>query len=120
MRMAHCHCRDCQRVSGSGHMSIAFFKAEAVSVDGETRAFTVTAESGNRVTRHFCPTCGSRVFIENTGRPGLIGIAAGSMEDQSWFSPQFVLFTRNRAAWDATPTDIPNFEGASPPPAPAT
>ena len=114
VRMAHCHCRDCQRASGAGHMSLAFFKADQVDFQGETKAFAVTADSGNVVTRHFCPTCGSRISTQNSARPGLVGLPVGLMEERDWFAPQAVVFTKNCSGWDATPTDIPNFEAAAP------
>ena len=51
-----CHCKDCQRASGTGHMSLAFFKREEVEMKGDTRSFAVKADSGNINTRHFCPS----------------------------------------------------------------
>ncbi len=119
VRMSQCHCRDCQRASGTGHMSLAFFKADGVALHGETRSFSVTADSGNLVTRHFCPVCGSRLFSENSARPGLIGLAVGCMEERDWFEPQMVVFTKNRSAWDVTPSKVPSFEAAAPVPPPA-
>ena len=55
-----CHCKDCQRASGTGHMSLAFFKKDDVAIRGPTASYGVTADSGNTNTRHFCPKCGSR------------------------------------------------------------
>jgi hypothetical protein len=103
IRMAQCHCKDCQRASGTGHTSLAFFKQDDV-------------DSGNINTKHFCPTCGSRVYGENSGRPGVVGIAVGCLDKNDWFSPQAVVYTKGRAAWDKTPEDVPNFERMPPPP----
>ena len=114
VRMAQCHCRDCQRASGTGHTSQAFFKAADMEVQGGTANFAVTAESGNIVTRHFCPTCGSRLWNENTGRPGVVAVTVGCLDNCDWYAPEAVVFTRNRAGWDVTSLDIPNFEAMSP------
>jgi hypothetical protein len=54
IRMAQCHCKDCQRASGTGHMSLAFFKKDDVAILGKTASYPSTAESGNINTRHFC------------------------------------------------------------------
>jgi hypothetical protein len=116
IRMAQCHCKDCQRASGTGHMSLAFFKKEDVAIRGATASYPSTAESGNINTRHFCPVCGSRVYGENSARPGVIGIAVGCLDDNDWFAAQAVVYTRNRPAWDETPEDVPNFERMPPPP----
>ncbi len=111
VNMAQCHCKDCQRASGTGHMSIAFFKEEQFELKGETSEFGVTADSGNVNTRAFCPTCGSRVFSYNSARAGIVGVPVGSCDDNSWFTPKAVVYCKDREAWDNTRTDIPNFDG---------
>jgi hypothetical protein len=118
VRMAQCHCRDCRRASGTGHVSNAIFHAADVKITGETKSFTVTADSGNAYTRHFCPVCGGRMFATHSGRPGMFIVPVGILDDSGWFTPQLVLFTRTRPAWDITTDSVPNFEAA--PPAPAT
>jgi hypothetical protein len=114
--MVQCHCTDCQRVSGAGHLSIARFKREDVAIDGETRSHAVSADSGNAVTRYFCPTCGSRLFSESAGRPGLIGVMAGAFDDHTWFDPQIVIFRRSQPVWDVTTEDVPCYDAMPPPP----
>ena len=116
VRMAQCHCKDCQRASGTGHMSLAFFNRDDVEMSGETASFGATADSGNTNTRHFCPTCGSRVYGENSARPGLIGIAVGCADDNEWFATQAVVYAKRRPGWDVTSEDVPNFEAMPPPP----
>jgi hypothetical protein len=114
VRMAQCHCRDCQRVSSAGHTSNALFEVADVQVTGETSSYAVTADSGNTFTRHFCPTCGSRVFALSSGRPGKIILTAGAFDDSSWFSPQVVLYARSRHDWDAAGDGVPCFEAMPP------
>ncbi len=97
-------------------MSLAFFKKDDVAILGKTASYPSTADSGNINTRHFCPTCGSRVYGENSARPGVIGITVGCLDENDWFSPQAVVYTKGRAAWDKTPEDVPNFERMPPPP----
>lgn len=113
--MGQCHCKDCQRASGTGHMSLARFRREDVTIDGKTATFATTADSGNINTRHFCPSCGSRLFGENSARPGIINVTAGAVDDNSWFSPQWVFYTKLRPAWDMTTEAVPNYEGMPPP-----
>ena len=105
-----CHCKDCQRASGTGHMSIARFKAEDVVLTGTTASFASVADSGNINTRHFCPTCGSRLYGQNSAAPGILNLAPGCMDDNDWFRAERVVYTKDRPSWDVTPTDVPNFE----------
>ena len=114
VRMAQCHCLDCQRNTGTGHANNAIFKEGDVAVSGETRSFSVTADSGNKLTRHFCGTCGSRMFGINSGRPGMITLPAGVFEDSSWYQPQMILFKGRRTAWDPEITGVAAFDAMQP------
>lgn len=61
-RISMCHCLECQRRTGSAFGMQARFPDDAVTIEGTSRAFTRTADSGNRITFHFCPECGSTVY----------------------------------------------------------
>lgn len=110
IRMAQCHCKGCQRASGSGHMSLAFFKEESVKINGEIASYGATADSGNVNERFFCPVCGSRLFGKNSAREGIIAVTAGSVDDNAWFDSQFIVYCKDRPDWDATRTDVPNHD----------
>lgn len=116
---AQCHCDHCQRASGTGHMSIAFFREEDVSVIGELKGYAAETDTGSVNTRYFCPECGSRVLSRNTARAGMIGIAVGVLNNHDWFKPNRVVYQRNQAAWDLTDPSIPHFE-MMPPISPAS
>jgi hypothetical protein len=108
--MAQCHCRDCQRSSGTGHMPLVFLSADSVTISGEATAYASTTDSGNTSTRSFCPTCGSRVFGTNTLRPGVFAIPVGVFEDRSWFKPDVVVYSKSRDEWDISDAETPSFE----------
>ena len=110
-----CHCKDCQRASGTGHMSLAFFKADDIEVKGETASYAVTADSGNTNTRHFCPKCGGRLFGENSARPGVMAVAVGAIDDNSWFKAGRVVYVMDQPAWDESDRQAPRFEMMPPP-----
>ncbi len=114
VRMVQCHCHQCQKISGTGHASQAFFKEQDVAISGEPESYIFTADSGNTKTYHFCPTCGGRLHGLNSGRPGITIMPVGCMEDNGWFSPQAVAYTSCREAWDVTTEEVPNFETMPP------
>ena len=60
-RIAMCHCLECQRRTGAVISNQARFRREQVTTAAKTTAWTRTAESGNAMTFHFRPTCGSTV-----------------------------------------------------------
>jgi hypothetical protein len=108
--MVQCHCLDCQKSTGTGHTSNAYFDEKAVTITGETIGHTVTADSGNEMARYFCPQCGSRLFGRNSGRPGLVSVQIGCLEDNDWFSPQAVLYSSRRHDWDITSDEVVTYE----------
>ncbi len=81
---------------------------------GESAHYGKRGGSGLRAIRHFCPTCGSLLFGTPEVAPDLITIYAGSLDDPSVFEPELVQFTHDRAAWDQTAGDLPEFVAAAP------
>lgn len=110
IRMAQCHCIDCQKVSGTGHISQVFIWNDQIDITGEVKSYACTADSGNTVTRLFCPSCGSRMFATNSSREHMIGVSAGTMDNHAWFKPDAVLYTKDQPVWDITTDDAPRFE----------
>ncbi len=96
----HCHCRDCQRHSGTGHTSRMAVTLETLTVTGELRWFRVTGDNGSGLLRGFCPTCGSAVVNEPERLPDLRMISAGTLDDPSQFSPVKSLYPERAPPWD--------------------
>jgi hypothetical protein len=55
---------ECQRRTGAVISNQARFRREQVTFAGKATAWMRTAESGNALTFHFCPTCGCTVYWE--------------------------------------------------------
>lgn len=100
VRMAQCHCNACRRITGTGHNVQAFFKKDQVTITGKTNTHDSTSDSGSTRTRHFCATCGSRLFSENSKAPGGIGIAVGVFDESEWFKPEVIVYNSERPVWD--------------------
>ncbi|WP_010411489.1 GFA family protein [Citromicrobium sp. JLT1363] len=54
-----CHCKACQRRTGSPFGLMVYFPREDVILSGESTEYTRIADSGNELTHGFCPTCGT-------------------------------------------------------------
>lgn len=100
LRMAQCHCNACRRITGTGHNVQAFFKRDDVKITGNTSTHESPSDSGNIRTRHFCPTCGSRLFSDNAKTPAVIGIAVGAFDESEWFKPEIIVYNAERPIWD--------------------
>jgi hypothetical protein len=100
MMAGHCQCRDCQRMTGTGHASIVAFPTAAVSITGTPRFHDAKADSGNVASRGFCANCGSFVLARSSGMPGMLTIAVGSLDDPGGFEPRVVVYTSSGHRWD--------------------
>lgn len=106
----HCHCRDCQKMTGSGKATIVLVPTEALSLQGELKTYTVTGTDGAHVTRGFCPNCGSQVLSYVEEVPVLRFIKAGTLDDSSWVSINSSFFSCSAQPWSPVDPDIHAFE----------
>lgn len=112
--MGICHCRDCQRATGSAFAAALIVPRSAMTITGEVKYYGVTGDSGNLVSRGFCPHCGSRLF-GTPANPDVISIQAGSLDDPSWFKPQAEIYVASAQPWDYMNPDLPKFAKFPPP-----
>ena len=83
VRVSICHCLACQKRSGSAFAVQARSPAEHVTIEGQSKSWTQTADSGNRITFGFCPECGSTVHYSRGKFDGLIAIPLGGSDPYS-------------------------------------
>ena len=102
-----CHCLECQRRTGAVISNQARFRLEQISFAGNTTAWKRAAESGNVMTYHFCPICGSTVFWDNEGFPGHVTVAIGNFADPNFPAPTIGVWEETRHHWVALPPDTP-------------
>ena len=106
----NCYCRDCQRSSGTAMASVLGVpKASVKILKGDAKYFEVTADSGKKISRGFCASCGTPLFSLLEAMPDLIGIKASSLDDPSQFSPGISLFTSSAPAWAPFVENLPKF-----------
>ena len=105
----HCHCRDCQYASGGAFSTIVVVATNALEMKGELSGFTVTADSGNQLTRKFCPNCGTPILSELHSQPNLMVLKAGTLDDPSWLKPSFSIWTASGQPWSEEIHELPKF-----------
>ena len=100
VRVSVCHCLDCKKRSGSAFAVQARWRAEQVTIAGESKSWSKLADSGNRITFHFCPECGSDVHYEIEGKfDGLIAIPLGAFDDPFFLAPAFSVWESRKHDW---------------------
>lgn len=105
-----CWCRLCQHIAGNGTVNVVFPR-DAVRVQGETRDFVSTADSGTLMHRRFCPTCGVHLFSEAQTRPNLIIVRAGTLDDPQLAPPTATIWCGSAPAWACIDPRLPRIDG---------
>ena len=106
-----CHCRDCQRQTGSAFVINALIEADRVElVQGEPRPIRVPTDSGRPHDIHRCPACQTALWSHYGGRNALRFVRVGTLDDPSALTPDVHIFTRTRLPWVTLPADRPAFE----------
>ena len=95
-----CHCLACQKRTGSVFSAQARWPADCVTVEGESKEWTRTADSGQTTTYHFCPECGSTVHYSGGNFPDVIAIPLGALDDPYIVdSPDYSVWERRKHDW---------------------
>jgi hypothetical protein len=113
-----CHCRNCQRSSGSGGTVNAVVPEDAFRItQGETRRYDDSAtQSGRTLSRHFCPTCGSPIYSHRNPRVGFVVVRAGSLDDSSGLKIAAHIWTASARPWSHIEPGTECHPGNLPPP----
>ena len=102
VRVSVCHCLDCQKRTGSAFSAQARWPVGQFMAEGPSKVWTHFADSGNRISHHFCPDCGSTVYYEIEGKfEGLVAIPLGAFDDPYFLSPAFSVWEERRHDWVA-------------------
>jgi hypothetical protein len=112
LEMFQCHCRDCQRASGGACSCVVVVPAESFKLTrGAPRYHFTQSTAGFQHKRGFCPECGSRITggQDAEGTSPIVGINAASLDDPSWFRPQYDIFTSDAQPWDYMNPALPKF-----------
>ncbi len=110
MAMGLCHCRSCQKETGSSYLPWLAVSDNAVTSQGDIKWYSAAGDSGQPVQRGFCPNCGSTVFGKPEAIEGLRSVAASSLDDPSLFQPQMQIWTEDAAPWTHLNPDLVTFE----------
>ena len=107
---AICHCRMCQRVTGSAfNAAVGFRSADVTWTEGEPAVYASSAG----VERGFCSVCGSTLFYARPAK-GEIFISLGALDDPDLIHPKLHVFTGDQMSWLHIDDNLPRFEAAMP------
>ena len=108
-----CHCRDCQKQTGSAFVINLWIERQFVEMSGkEPVAFRLPSGSSGKphdVLR--CAKCGTAVWSRYHAAPGdTVLLRAGTLDDPSLTTPDVHIFTRSKLPWLELPKDAKVFD----------
>jgi hypothetical protein len=107
-----CHCKDCQRVSGTTHTLSMVVRAEdAELISGTLVSYDKAADSGRTVRMLGCAACGIKIWNEPLSSPHLKVMKPGTLDDMSWARPVGAIWTDSAMPWTVINWDEPHFPG---------
>jgi hypothetical protein len=87
VRVTICHCRFCQRFTGSAYLVEPIFRKQDVAFLGITaKTYEHRSDSSHkRVTLNFCGRCGTTICLDLERFPNILGLCGGTFDDPDWF-----------------------------------
>jgi hypothetical protein len=109
-----CHCRDCQRVTGSGFVINIWIEKDFVESSGATpKSVTLKGGTGQDHDAFFCDSCGTYVWSRYHVAPGdALFVRAGTLDNPDAVTPDVHIFTRSKLRWLRLPEGALAFETA--------
>ncbi|MEO5640166.1 MAG: GFA family protein [Sphingomicrobium sp.] len=108
----NCHCRQCQRQTGSTSVVNMFVERDALTLlSGATIVSRFVAGSGgeHRVMR--CAECGTALWSEYSRLGALAaGVRVGTLDDPAAVVVDAAIFLEEKMPWVTPPENIPGFE----------
>jgi hypothetical protein len=107
-----CHCRDCQRITGSAFVINLWIERKFVEpVGGTPKSFKLAGGSGQTHEVFFCENCGTYVWSRYHGAPGdPLFVRAGTLDRPETIKPDVHIFTRSTVPWLKLPQGVPAFK----------
>ena len=114
IRTLVCHCRFCQRMTGSSSYAESLFPVEAVAFSGGQMSQFDHRSQGSEKLVHvqFCPKCGTTVGLAFERWPEFRAISRGTFDDPDWVAIGSHIWTGSAQTGVVLPAHIDCFREA--------
>lgn len=106
---AVCHCRNCQKQSGSAFSYVVVVPRGQLRIEGTMKDYMDWGDSGGVVRRSFCPQCGSPILSEMSNSPGVAAIKGGTLDNDYGLKPILHAWCDSALPWSEIPADAARF-----------
>jgi hypothetical protein len=104
-----CHCRWCQRETGSAFVLNAMIEADRVQLlHGEPEMIDTPSNSGKGQKIFRCPKCRVALWSHYAGAGDKVCfVRVGTLEEPDLLPPDIHIFTASKQPWVLLPPDVP-------------
>lgn len=107
-----CHCRQCQRLSGSAFSINAEVKAGDIELLGavEPELLLVASEGSQKGRMWWCSRCATKLYADHHLAPDDTRyLRVGTLDTGESLPPRAHFFTRSKHPWIVLPPDLPAY-----------
>jgi hypothetical protein len=106
-----CHCRDCQRQTGSAFVINALIETRNIEIlTGDPEPNPMPTDSGRPHEVHRCANCGTAVWSDYGGKAHVRFVRVGTLDDPTAITPDVHIYTRSKLPWVRLPEGARAFE----------
>ena len=106
-----CHCRWCQRETGSAFVINAVVETTSLDVTGETETVDTPSQSGNGQKIVRCPQCRVALWSHYMQAGNKLAfVRVGTLDDPDAVPPDVHIYTGSKQPWVQLPQDARVFE----------
>ncbi len=109
--VANCHCATCQKQSGAPFVTVMFVPSSSLIVEGRYSTFLTKADSGNTMTRSFCPSCGTSLFGQSSVTDKIRPIMVASLDEPKNIKPEMNFWLSSANPHTIVDKELLSFEG---------
>jgi len=108
-----CHCRWCQRETGTAFALNAMIETDCVELlSGKPEQVDTPSNSGKGQKIVRCPSCHIAVWSFYAGAGDLLSfVRVGTLDTPDALPPEIHIYTASKQPWVVLPADTPAFEG---------
>jgi hypothetical protein len=106
-----CHCRDCQRQTGSAFVLNGLIETDRLTLlSGKPEPVAVPTDSGRPHEIYRCPRCRVAVWSVYGGVHKLLFVRVGTLDDPAALTPDVHIYVRSKLPWVALPEGALRFD----------
>ena len=107
VRVTVCHCKECQRRTGSAFGISCYFPKEKIKVlKGSMSTYNRESDVGRSLTYQFCKKCGTTILWQAELLTEAIGVSGGTFDDTEWLRPERHVWANSAQSWVQFPESV--------------